>query len=171
MSSSQINFMKRTLSFFLIIASSIAVVSAKSKDPVTKFLLESSDARRMDREEGKLAAERGTTEEIRQYGTLMITDQTMLLAKLEALAEQKKVVLPTTISKKKTKGLHRLEAKHEKDFDKKFISMITIDHKRDVRIFKRATNSKDLQVKAFAVEYLPLIQSHLDKIRKIKAAM
>ena len=50
-----------------------------------------------------------------------------------------------------------------KKFDKKFLKMIKIDHKRDVRQFTKATEFEDAETKKFATENLPLIQSHLDK--------
>ncbi len=46
--------------------------------------------------------------------------------------------------------------------------MMTIDHKRDVKKFERATRSRDADVQVFATRYLPYVQSHLERIRGLK---
>jgi putative membrane protein len=46
--------------------------------------------------------------------------------------------------------------------------MMILDHKRDVRTFEKATKSNDADVKLFATKYLPVVQSHLEKIRTLK---
>jgi putative membrane protein len=133
-----------------------------------EFLVDMTDARLMDREEGLQAAENGTTPEVRKYGELMVKEQTYLLNKIQAFAESKKITLPTTISEKKENALKDLKEKSGKDLDKKFMKMICIDHQRDVKIFKKATKSEDLTVAQFASNHLPMIQEHLAKIKEIK---
>jgi putative membrane protein len=137
-------------------------------EDIADFLVKSADARMMDAKEGKLASEKGTTAAIRNYGKLMINDQAVLLEKIKALAAKRNITLPKGISDKKEDGREDLAAKTGKDFDDKFIKMMKIDHKRDVRLFKDAIEFKDEGVSEFAKKYLPLIQSHLDKIEAFK---
>ena len=138
------------------------------KDNLEKFLVQMNDARLMDFQEGKLAELKGTTSSIKEYGTLMIKDQTFLLAEFVKVAKSKNIALPKTISNKKLKALKKLSEKSGKDFDKKFINMICIDHKRDVKKFTNATKYEDLEVSKFANKHLPMIESHLLKIEAIK---
>jgi putative membrane protein len=133
-----------------------------------EFLVDMSDARLMDREEGIIAAENGTTKEVKKYGELMVKDQTYLLKKLQEFAMIKEISLPTKISAKKLRALKELKEKSGKDLDKKFIKMICIDHQRDVRKFKKALKSIDLTVSQFASNHLPMIQRHLTQIKEIK---
>jgi putative membrane protein len=137
-------------------------------EDISNFMTEAADARMMDIEEGKLAKERGSTTEIREYGEQMITDHTKLMHDLKVLAASKNITLPNTLSNEKTDGLEDLKKEQGEDFDKKFIKMITTDHKRDVRAFEDATDFKDKDVQSFATRYLPVIESHLDKIQQIK---
>ena len=142
---------------------------AETENEKTKiFLTEMTDARLMDREEGRQAVKKGTTQEIKNYGQLMIDDQTYLLEELQKIAATKNVTLPTEISKKKRSGLDDLKEKSGTDFDKKFIQMICIDHKRDVRKFIKAAKCNDSGVSSFAKEHLPMIESHLKKIKQIE---
>ncbi|MEJ7644566.1 MAG: DUF4142 domain-containing protein [Chryseolinea sp.] len=142
----------------------------KVDEDIADFLVKSADARMMDSKEGKLAIEKGTTASIRKYGQLMVKDQAEMLEKIKRLALKHQITLPTGISDKKEDGREDLAEKTGDDFDKKFIKMMIKDHERDVKLFKNALDYKDEAVKLFANEYLPMIQSHLDKINEIKTA-
>ena len=131
------------------------------------FLVQAADGRMMGRLEGQLAQKNGTTPAIKKYGTLMLHDQTVMLKSLQKLAAAKNVSLPHQISEKKASGRDELAAKTGSDFDKKFISMMEIDHKRDIKAFDQATGSDDPDVSAFAKKYLPMIQGHLAQLQQI----
>jgi putative membrane protein len=143
------------------------VPEKKSDEFVTDFIREMAEARLMDIEEGKIAQQRSTTKDLKSYGTLMVNDQTEMLREIKKLAVLKKVSLPNELGRDKTEGLKDLKEVHGKSFDKKFIKMMTIDHKRDVKRFERATHSSDADVQVFATRYLPYVQSHLERIRAL----
>jgi putative membrane protein len=137
-----------------------------------QFLVEMTDARLMDYQEGKLAARRGTTKVIRAYGRKMERDQTVLLKEMTAIAKAEKVVLPEVIGSEKREALEDLEKLRGKEFDRKFISMISIDHRRDVAEFKKASerlSNVSPPVMDFATAKLPLIQSHLDQAEALSS--
>ncbi len=150
----------------LLITSSFRKKSAAEN--VARFLSEAADARLMDTEQGKLARERGTTEEIRSYGRWMMRDQNKLLQEIQAIAKSKSIKLPSAISEEKSKGLEELKKLKGPEFDKKFAKMICLDHKRDVKEFKKATKFEDVDVKQFASQYLPTIEAHLERIQEIE---
>ena len=135
---------------------------------IEDFIFQISEARIMDREEGKLASQRGTSRDIKDYGTLMVTDQTRMLKELKEIAKAKKLEIASSLGKTKTAGLSELGKLHGDKFDTKFIRMMIIDHKRDVRKLHRASMSNDADIQVFATKYLPVVQSHLDKIQSIK---
>ena len=140
-----------------------------SKDEfVEEFITEMAEARVMDLEEGKIAEQKSTTRDLKSYGSLMVKDQTEILRAIKKLAALKNVSLPSELGPDKAEGLRDLKEVHGTSFDKKFIKMMTIDHKRDVKTFERATRSSDADVQVFATRYLPYIQSHLEKIRELK---
>ena len=140
----------------------------KSDEFVTAFITEMAEARLMDLEEGKIAQQRSTTKDLKSYGTLMVKDQTEMLREIKKLAVLKNVSLSNELGPDKAEGLKDLKEVHGKSFDKKFIKMMTIDHKRDMKKFERATRSSDADVQVFATRYLPYIQSHLERIRALK---
>ena len=64
--------------------------------------------------------------------------------------------------------LEDLRKAHGKAFDKKFIRMMIIDHKRDIVKLEKATRSNDADVQVFATKYLPVVEGHLVKIKALK---
>lgn len=141
--------------------------SAIDKD-ISEFMTEAADARMMEIEYGKLAMEKGTTPAIKQYGQLMITEQTKMLQDLRILAASKNIILPNRLSDKKADALEDLKEKSGVEFDDEFMENLKKDHKRDVDEFDDATDFADRDVKKFAETYLPVVESHLEKIREIE---
>lgn len=155
-----------------------SVIAAKEKnekasidESVSDFLTEAADSRMMGIAQGELAAERGTTEQIRKYGELMVRDQRRLLEGIRDVAKSKNVALPKTISYEKEHALASLREKNGADFDKKFVQMIIIDHRRDVRKFRNAISITDPDVAGFASRNLLTIEAHLEQAKAIKTDM
>jgi putative membrane protein len=143
-------------------------INASIDADVSEFLTEAADARMMDLEQGKLAATRGTTSEIREYGEKMVKDQNIMLTELRRMAASKNIVLPISLSHKKADNLEDLKKKSGEAFDKQFIDMMRTDHKKDLDEFEDATDFKDPDVKQYATTYLPVIKSHLETIQAIE---
>lgn len=159
--------MKKLMIFLFVVATSVSWAQEKT-DEAPKFIVHMTDARYMDREEGRLATLLGTTQAIRDYGALMVKDQDMLLDKLQKLAASKNITLPNAISDKKSKYLTKLSKLTGEKFDRTFLKMITIDHKRDVKKFKKALKFEDAATRKFAAENLSMIEGHLAQAKALK---
>lgn len=157
----------------LLIMGGVAYLTQAEEDPAAlsrddkSFLLETADARMMDWAEGSLAAERGTTEKYRVYGKRMMRDQDKLMKALQALAEKKKLSLPEEMSDDKQEGLAYLKKATGESFDRRFRRMIIKDHKRDIRLFEKAAESADVEIREFAKQHLPLLELHLEQARAL----
>ena len=138
------------------------------EDEVADFLIKSADARMMDAQVGLLAIEKGSNSTIRDFGQRMMNDHSVLLEKIKKLAIQRNIPLPDQISNRKVDVHRNLSDENGREFDRTFIKMIIADHERDLKLFKKAAEYNDRDVSAFAKRYLPLIQSDLQKIKKIK---
>ncbi len=132
------------------------------------FLVKVADARMMGAKEGALAVSRGTTADIRNYGKLMVKDQATLLSEIKKIAGEMHIALPADINTDKQDGYADLADKQGVAFDEKFLKMMKIDHERDINDFTKATKLTDRRVTEFAAARLPLIQSHLDKLKALK---
>jgi putative membrane protein len=156
-----------TASDFAVLANGSEKKPAEDES-LEEFIRETAESRLMDLEEGKVAQQRSTTKDLKSYGTLMVKDQTEMLREIKKLAKLKNIKLPDALGPDKAEGLKDLKDVHGESFDKKFIKKMTIDHKRDVKTFQRATRSSDADIQVFATKYLPYVQSHLDKIRALR---
>jgi putative membrane protein len=135
---------------------------------VADLLVKLADASMTDAQEGWLAVEKGSSRAVRNYGKLMMKDQGQLLLAIQKLAKKKNVTLPPAISHKKERGRKNLADETGRDFDAKYIKMMTTDQERDIKLFRKAMNSSDADVRVFAQKYLPMIELHLEQIQAIK---
>ena len=159
---------RHTLSSDFAVSSDHAQATSGTDESLEMFISEMAEARLMVLEEGKVAQQRSTTKDLKLYCTLMVNDQTEMLHEIKKLAALKNIKVPDELGPDKAEDLRELKEVHGESFDKKFIKMMTIDHKRDVKKFERATRSDDADVQVFATKYLPRVQSHLDKISGLK---
>ncbi|MGC3944743.1 MAG: DUF4142 domain-containing protein [Chryseolinea sp.] len=132
------------------------------------FLARAAEMRMSDFQEGKLATEKSNNELIKNYGKLMMKDQQMLLAEIKLLASNKNISLPDDISNSQADERNDLLKESGINFDRKFVSVMADDHERDVQLFEEASSSSDKKISQFAEKYLPLIESHLERIKAIE---
>jgi uncharacterized protein (DUF305 family) len=58
----------------------------------------------------------------------------------------------------------RLAEKTGAEFDREYVSLIVDHHKKDVKLFEKASNdAQDSEVRSFASEHLPALQAHLEQ--------
>jgi putative membrane protein len=132
------------------------------------FLINAANACMMGIKEGRSAKSKSGSAVIRNYGELMIKENTLILSRVRRLANDKKFILPSAISKEKLATLTELNSNNKKKFDKEFLGMTKADYKKELKEFKKATRFNNKQISVFASEQLPVLQSQLDKLRAIK---
>ncbi len=139
-------------------------------DDEAAFLVLAADARKMGILQGKVGQGRASTTALKDYGSMLIKDQSMLLDEIEKLAAKKNIMLLDNLSAKRSNGLEMLKGKEDgKPFDKEFMKMTCIDHERDVKEFEKAKKFSDPDFVAFATQYLPTIEKHLATVKKLQA--
>lgn len=110
---------------------------------------------------GKLGEGKTANTDVKAFATEMVTDHSMANTELKALADSKKVEVPTDPSLLSQGRVKLLDMKSSADFDKAFVDDMVSDHKKAVDAFEKATNSADPDVKAFATKTLPTLKAHL----------
>jgi len=136
----------------------------------TDFLKKAAKGNLAEVELGRLAAQKATSPEVKEFGSRMVRDHTKANHELSALAASKGVTVPTSISLGEDVSVAHLKMLSGKSFDDAYIKMMVDDHKEDVAAFERAsTGSQDMDVRRFGTKTLPTLQSHLTKIEKIQS--
>ena len=140
--------------------------------PVTEddanWAVEAANGGMTEVEMGKLARDKATSQRLKDFGAMMVSDHGKAGDQLKQIAASKNITLPANLSDKSQKELDDLNKKTGKDFDKAYMDMMLDDHKHDVDKFQKASNDlKDPDLKSFAAQTLPVIQMHLDSIKAI----
>ena len=147
-------------------------MNTMSSTPVSQedadWAVEAANGGMTEVELGKLAQQKATSERVKNFGAMMVSDHGKAGDQLKAIAARKNITLPANLSDKSQKDLDNLNKKSGRDFDKAYIDMMIDDHKKDVDKFDKASkNLKDPDLKNFATQTLPVIQMHLDSIKAI----
>jgi putative membrane protein len=117
---------------------------------------------------GQLAAQKGASDEVRQFGQRMVDDHTKANQDLMQVASGKGWTLPTSLDAKHQADVTKLSGLSGDKFDKEYVKMMLDDHKKDVGEFqKESTSGADADIKSFATRTLPTLQDHLQMIQRI----
>jgi putative membrane protein len=119
---------------------------------------------------GKLAVEKASNADVKQFGQRMVDDHGKANDELKAWASQNNVTLPAELGAKH-KATHARLAKLSGDaFDKAYMRDMVADHNKDVAAFQRASKTaKNADLKAWAAKTLPTLQEHQKLSKEINA--
>jgi putative membrane protein len=121
---------------------------------------------------GKLAAEKGQADVVKQFGQQMVDAHTKTTEELIGIVKSKniKVDLPTKLDATHQKLIDDLTSASAQDFDKTYANQQVDAHQEAVDLFKRYASSGDnADVKQFAEKTLPTIEHHLNEAKKLPA--
>jgi putative membrane protein len=121
---------------------------------------------------GKLAADKGQSDAVKQFGQQMVDAHSKTTEELTGIVKSKniKVDLPTKLDDKHQKLIDDLNTASAKDFDKTYADQQVDAHKEAASLFnKYAENGDDPDVKQFAAKTLPVVEHHLEEAKKLPA--
>ncbi len=127
-----------------------------------KFLHDAALGGITEVELGKLAADKGSSDAVKQFGQKMVDDHSKANDELKKIASEKSVNVPDSLDSKHQSRVDKLSKLSGPAFDKAYIKDQLKDHQQDVRDFQNeAQNGNDAAVKDFAAKTLPTLQQHL----------
>ena len=133
-----------------------------------KFLMDAAMSGLKEVELGRVAAQQGTSDQVKQFGQMMVDHHTKANTELMSLASSKGVTLPTALDDKHREDVTKLSARSGAEFDREFSKMMLKDHDKAVSMFeKQSEKGGDADVKAFAAKALPTLQEHLRAARAL----
>ena len=138
----------------------------------TKFATAAALGGMEEVELGRLAAQKGASDEVRQFGQRMVDDHSKANQDLTQVASAKGLTLPSALDAKHQADVQKLSALSGDKFDREYVGMMVKDHRKDVAEFqKESTGGADADIKSFAARTLPVIQEHLQMIERIRDKM
>jgi putative membrane protein len=136
------------------------------------FVMDAATGGMMEVELGRIAAQKATSDAVKQFGQRMVDDHSKANEELTTLASSKGITLPTTLDDKHRAQLTKFSSMSGAEFDRAYVKAMVSDHKKDVSEFeKQSTHATDADIKAFATKTLPTLQEHLKLINSIDSSM
>ena len=134
------------------------------------FLKEAAQGGLAEVQIGRLGAQKGQDQAVRQLGQKLVQDHSKANQELKLLAAQKSVTLPSEIPAEHQAAISHLKSLEGAEFDKAFKQHAIEDHQKDIQKFQTAARqSTDSDIKAFAQKTLPVLQQHLKMAQDIPA--
>jgi len=120
---------------------------------------------------GQLAEEKAQSGEVKKFGERMVEDHTKANDQLKEVAMKENINLPSDLDPKDEAKYESLSKLSGPQFDKAYSRAMVKDHAQDIAEFRReATNGQKPDLKRFASETLPTLQSHLRQARQMEQA-
>jgi putative membrane protein len=154
----------------LMMDTRIQAGSLHKKD--VKFLVEAASSSRMEIELGQMAQQKGASQQVRDFGAMMVRDHTLATQELKSIVSSKGASLPDTLMPKHRALMDRLNGLQGAEFDKAYMAVMRDAHENDIDEFEDETkDARDPDVKAFATKQLPVLQGHHQHAKDAKAPM
>lgn len=117
---------------------------------------------------GQLAAQKGSSDEVKALGQQMVTEHTALNKDLEPLADSAGVMLPRHMNKMDQAEYDKLNGLSGDAFDTEYLTMMVKDHHKDLREFRaEAVNTQDPALREAVMKGAKAIHGHLVMIDKL----
>jgi putative membrane protein len=132
------------------------------------FIKKAAEGGLAEVELGRLAAEKGHSDEVKKFGQRMVDDHSKANDQLKQLASSKGVNVPSDLDAKDKATKDRLSKLSGAQFDRAYMNDMVRDHSKDVAEFRHESKmAKDSDVKNFASQTLPTLEDHLKEARTI----
>jgi len=126
------------------------------------FIMDAAMGGMMEVELGRVAAQQGASDAVKQFGQRMVDDHSKANSELMSLASSKGITLPAELDAKHREHVTKMSGMSGAGFDREYGKMTVSDHRKDVSEFeKQSTRGTDPDLKAFATKTLPTLQEHL----------
>jgi len=159
-------------SLILLILAGVAVPAhglAGTLSPAGKsFIKDAASAGLVEVQLGQVASDKGSSQEVKDFGGLMVRDHGKANEELKALAALRNLKLPVQVERKHTLMIAKLSEFSGNSFDRKYLQAMVMHHSKNIARFKKAINRvKDQDLNAWAVSTLPLLQQHLQLAKEM----
>lgn len=122
---------------------------------------------------GKIAAERASHPQVKQFAQMMVRDHQMAGEELRQVATQANIQLNTPIEpdadhKDAQEEFAKLKGR---EFDRRYIDKMVDEHEEAVKEVEDKAESENAAVKQWASKTLPKLRQHLEQARKLQQTL
>jgi len=150
-------------------AALLAAMPALAQSKVSQeFIKKAIEGNLSEMRMGKLAQQKGASEEIRAYGRELEQDHAAANGKAVPLAQQLGVTAPTEPSKKLREAYNRISRFSGTKFDREFARYMVKDHKEDIAEYQREAKRNNDRLAGYVNETLPALRKHLERAQALE---
>ena len=148
----------------------LAAAGAAGQSRDAAFAKKAAKGGMMEVEMGRMAAEKASNPDVKQFGQRMVDDHSKANDELKGIASGKKLTLPASVDAAGKAKMDKMSKLSGAAFDKAYMADMVKDHKQDVAEFrKEAKSGKDADIKGFASKTLPTLEEHLKMAQEANA--
>jgi putative membrane protein len=163
---------KKMKGTFFALALSLPMIALAASNPDASFYKGAAEGGLAEVDAGRLAQDKGNSQQVKEFGAMMVKDHSAANEKLQALASAKSITLPTTPSVGQMAAKAKLDVLSGDTFDKSYVKGQVSAHRQTIALFRKEINSgQDADAKAFASATLPTVRAHLKAVTAIAADM
>jgi putative membrane protein len=157
---------------FFALMLSLPMIAMAASNPDASFYKNAAEGGIAEVDAGRLAQEKGNSQQVKDFGAMMVKDHSAANEKLQALASSKGITLPTSASVGQMAAKAKLDVLSGDAFDKSYVKGQISAHRQTVSLFRKEISSgQDADAKAFATATLPTVRAHLKAITAIATDM
>jgi len=120
---------------------------------------------------GQLAAQKGSSDDVKAFGQKMVDDHTRLNLEIAQVADSMGVMLPKSMNKEDQAEYDKLNALSGNDFDIEYLSFMVKDHHKDLHEFRiEAASPTDATLHNEVVKAQSVIHDHTVMVDKLARA-
>jgi putative membrane protein len=120
---------------------------------------------------GQLAAQKASSDEVKDFGQKMVDDHTKLNLEIAQVADSMGVMLPKSMNKENQAEYDKLNALSGNDFDVEYLSFMVKDHHKDLHEFRMEAGSHaDPTLHNEVVKAQSVIHEHTVMVDKLARA-
>jgi putative membrane protein len=158
-------------SFFALMLS-LPMIALAASNPDASFYKSAAEGGIAEVDAGHLAQDKGNSQQVKDFGAMMVKDHTAANERLQTLAASKELTLPTTASVRQMAAKAKLDVLSGDTFDKSYVKNQIAAHRQTIALFRKEISSgQDADAKAFATATLPTVRAHLKAVNAIAADM
>jgi putative membrane protein len=120
---------------------------------------------------GQLAAQKGSSDDVKAFGQKMVDDHTKLNLEMARVADSMGVMLPKSMNKEDQAEYDKLNGLSGNDFDIEYLSFMVKDHHKDLHEFRiEAASPTDPTLHDAVVKAQSVIHDHTVMVDKLARA-
>jgi len=133
------------------------------------FIMEAAAGGMAEVELGRLASQKASRSEVKEFGQMMVDDHTKANNQLMKIAQDKGLAAPHALKPQDKTTEDHLAKLSGQAFDRAYVQHMVKDHQKDVALFrKQSTVASDSDVKQFASSTLPTLEKHLKRAQELE---